>query len=78
MKTTLTLQSGLSYIYPVLDWGDDPEGAVITVLIGVVSLPLIFCLFWALTLLRDKVHSKLSHSTLSSEGQHNLGLSVRA
>ena len=78
MKTTLTSEAGYSYIYPVLDWGGDPSGAVITLIIGIVALPLIFAFFWLLTLLRDRVQRKLAQSVLSSQAQHNLAFSVSA
>ena len=77
MKTTLTLESGNNYIYPVLDWGADPGGAVLYLFIGFVVLPLIYALFWLLTLLRDKVHTRLFRSASSAQGQENIAFSER-
>merc|ERR1711988_1570497 len=64
--------NGLHYIYPVLDWGDEPGNAVITIVIGVFSLPLIFTMFWVLTLLRDKLSGRLGQSRSPKE-EHNHG-----
>ena len=75
MKTTFTvtlfLSEGNHYVYSVLDWGDKPGNAVLTVFIAVVSLPLIYSVFWLLTIIRNKLHIKLHQK----EGQNNLGFS---
>jgi len=58
--------SGNPWVYPVINWEEDPGNAMVTVAIGVVVCPLIHIFFWALTLFRNWIHRKLFLTTTLS------------
>ena len=72
------VNSGNAYVYPVLDWEDDPKGAVITVVMGTAILPCIHTVFWCVTLLRDWIHKKLFLTSKwnTSTGEVNNGFHI--
>ena len=58
--------AGNPWVYPVINWEEDPGNAMVTVAIGVVVCPLIHIFFWALTLFRNWIHRKLFLTTTLS------------
>lgn len=72
------LNSGNAYVYPVLDWEDNPTEAVITVVMGTAILPCIHIAFWCITLLRDWIHKKLYMTSKwnTSTGEVNNGFHI--
>lgn len=59
--------NGVHYIYPVLDWEDQPGDAVVTVVIGVFALPLIYTMLWVVTVGRDRLHTTCLRSGRAAE-----------
>jgi len=54
---------GNPYVYDVIDWGNHPGEAVVTLTIGVVVCPLIHIFIWVVSMARDWTHRKLFLTT---------------
>ena len=50
-------------MYDVIDWGNHPGDAVVTLIIGVVVCPLIHVFIWVVSMARNWIHRKLFLTT---------------
>lgn len=66
---------GNPYVYDVIDWGNHPGDAVVTLTIGVVVCPVIHTFIWIVSLARDWTHRKLfltTTLTIQASGQDGI------
>jgi len=54
---------GNHFVYDVIDWGNHPGDAVVTLTIGVVVCPVIHTFIWMVSVARDWTHWKLFPTT---------------
>jgi len=73
---------GNPYVYSVLDWGNDPEEAVIVLALGIAILPFLHTALWLITFMRNRTHSmiyrKRSNAADSAYGFDNTSFTVTA
>ena len=61
-------------MYDVLDWGNDPGAAGVTLTLGVLVCPVVHSFLWVVSLARDWIHRKLfltATLTIPDDGLRN-------
>ena len=71
-----TNRDGEDWVYPVLKWGENPGGAVLTMVMVTFALPVIHMAFWCITKGRDRLHRKIWGKQTWDVGIDNGGLEV--